>query len=769
MSIPEPAVVASHIRDQIVNQEGDTDRGEKKPSLKTSLKNYAIAGAAAAFLLSLIELIDLNIRLTPVFEHFFERLLFSAYFSLNLVVGSTIGLLVGLFVHSASFAKRVPERIMQSKGEARPFYSLMAGLGVCAVAAFLMNQQLDAHTYVIGLIREAEKFPALKDILLPHERGFSYLTLFGLTIACSLVAIITRASANWNWYVRSSVLMAIALLIAVVYYIDSRIEVQLYEQTLHRSMFLLNFTLAMSLVGSLRLSISRMRPVLPGLRPALWKKAVLVASVLLLASAAFTLIYFDENQNLKTQVFYRTAQANQYFKFTQWALDFDRDGYSAFLGGGDANDHHSGVNPGQFEVAGDGVDNNCIGGDLTKQDIDEWKRGFNSLGAAPIVSGRRFNIIYIFIDALRADHLGTYGYPRLTSPSIDKLAARSSVFEHAYTPAPNTYEALPKFMQASYWDGHFETWTEVLARNGYDNLLFPRRIGTLLRHVKGMTVLHHARVRKLEQTVDIAIDVLGSAPASRPFCAYLYATDPHGIYRKHDEFNFGSSLTDGYDGEIAYTDHHFGRLFDWMERSGRMNDTMIVIMADHGESLGERGFYEHSTQLYDEQSRIPMIIYVPGLPPRRIPSYVSSVDLGPTILNLVGLQHPSEYLGVSLSPLMRGESFVHPPVYAEQTYIQGNAYVRPEQNVLPENKKYMVITQDGYKLIYNRNSYCFELFDLKNDPKEERNLYDYLPEKAAEMRKLVGRYIDVLNVSRPRDADETKYSLGPTPPEEDER
>ncbi|MGH9762163.1 MAG: sulfatase-like hydrolase/transferase, partial [Blastocatellia bacterium] len=102
----------------------------------------------------------------------------------------------------------------------------------------------------------------------------------------------------------------------------------------------------------------------------------------------------------------------------------------------------------------DGIDNNCIGGDLTQSGIDAWQQQFSALHAAPGQPISRMNIIYIFIDALRADHLGTYGYKRNTSPNLDRLASRSTVFENAYTPAPNTFEAMPKFMKSCYWDAH---------------------------------------------------------------------------------------------------------------------------------------------------------------------------------------------------------------------------------------------------------------------------------------------------------------------------
>jgi choline-sulfatase len=469
----------------------------------------------------------------------------------------------------------------------------------------------------------------------------------------------------------------------------------------------------------------------------------------------FTFSHFDKNQNLKAQIFFRTTQAKQHFRLAQWALDFDRDGYSRLLGGGDADHTRADINPSQATILDFGIDNNCIGGDLTSHDLAAWQAERDSLRPGVNPYGKRFNLIYIFIDALRADRLGTYGYHRNTSPNIDRLAQRSSVFERAYTPSPFTYAALPKFMQSSYWDGHYETWTEALARNDYRTLLFHSRITyTLKRHVKGVTESLSAEKGGLERAVDKVINALECSQQNRPFCAYLYVPDPHLPYLEHAEFDFGPSLEDRYDGEIAFTDYHLGRLFDWMGTSGRINDTMVVIMADHAESLGERGVYKHSTQLYDEQARIPMIFYVPGLSPRRVPDFVSSIDLGTTILDLVGIEPTRDYAGVSLLRLMRGEAFTHPPVYGEQVYTHDSRFVPPEKYVHPATKKYMVITQDGFKLIYNRDFYTFEMFDLRNDPKELRNLFDKMPDKAEELKKLVGRFVDITEVSRPWDAEE---------------
>jgi len=140
---------------------------------------------------------------------------------------------------------------------------------------------------------------------------------------------------------------------------------------------------------------------------------------------------------------------------------------------------------------------------------------------------------------------------------------------------------------------------------------------------------------------------------------------------------------------------------------------------------------------------------------------VSTIDLGSTILNAAGLNCPAEYTGVSLLPLMRGEPFLHPTIFGEQTLREKEfPNIRPDQYPQPENKKYMAITQDGYKMILNRNSFTFQLFDLKNDPQERRNLYDYEPEKAAELKRQLGRFIDIVKVLRPPNADEAKYFFG---------
>ncbi len=742
------------------NQESNPkQQTEKKTSLRAALARYAIAGFAAALLLSLVEWIDLNIQLTPVFDSFTERLIFTAYFSLNLLIGSIIGLLVGLAARIGSLFKSKLEGVIAQKREPKPIHNLVAGLIVSLIGAALFYLIPEVFRFSLGNIREAEKI-SLARTLLRAERLFVYLSIAGLLVSCWILWAIARASGTMRSALRYGWLLLLILFIAAAYYVDSRIEVQQYQYSLHRTMFLIAFALTLTLVASLYSAFySKLNQFISAHS---FIKRIFAPSIsfIIIAAVVFTFFHFDKNQNLKTQIFFRSTQAKQFFNLARWALDFDRDGYSALLGGGDLDDTRADINPARAEIIADGIDNNCAGGDLTEQDLTDWMQQHQLLNTASNPDAKRFNVIFIFIDTVRADHLSVYGYQRNTSPNLAKLAERASVFENAFTPSPYTFEAMPKFMKSSYWDAHVETWTEVLARNGYDTILFPRRTQTMLRYIKGISHVVRDGTKGLKQTVDAAINTLAGQPADKPFAAFIYSSDPHMPYIRHKEFDFGSSLADLYDGEIAFTDYHLGRLFDWLKQSGRINDTIVVVMADHGESLGERAVYKHTSQLYNEQARVPMIINMPGLPARRISDYVSTIDLGSTILNAVGIACPKEYTGVSLLPLLRGEPFTRPPVYGEQTLTQDSEYIPLDQYVYPDTKKFMVITQDGYKLIFNREAYSFELFNLKDDPTEQRNLYDRMPEKAAAMKQLLGRFIDVVSVSRPPDADEKKYDLG---------
>jgi hypothetical protein len=119
-------------------------------------------------------------------------------------------------------------------------------------------------------------------------------------------------------------------------------------------------------------------------------------------------------------------------------------------------------------------------------------------------------------------------------------------------------------MQSSYWDAKIESWTELLARNNYKVSLFPGR-RSWERYHRMMPVVPGAQGKPLKENIDFVIETLGTGRSDQPFCAYVYIPDPHLPYIHHQEFDFGTSTTDLYDCELAYTDYHIGRLLNWLD------------------------------------------------------------------------------------------------------------------------------------------------------------------------------------------------------------
>jgi len=173
-------------------------------------------------------------------------------------------------------------------------------------------------------------------------------------------------------------------------------------------------------------------------------------------------------------------------------------------------------------------------------------------------------------------------------------------------------------------------------------------------------------------------------------------------------------LEEKYDYEIAFVDLWVKKLFDALEAAGLAKDTAIVVMADHGEAWGEHKAYFHGQDLFDEQLRVPLIIAIPGQKPRVITEDVSLVDVAPTLLDLVGAPIPAGMRGRSLLPLVEGTGTPAPPhpIFAE--LMPATAW--PHQAAM--------MVDGGHKLIHRISDRRWELYDLRSDPGEKRNLVD---------------------------------------------
>jgi arylsulfatase A-like enzyme len=311
-------------------------------------------------------------------------------------------------------------------------------------------------------------------------------------------------------------------------------------------------------------------------------------------------------------------------------------------------------------------------------------------------AAERPNISVILIDTLRADHLGSYGYARATSPSIDRLAAKGVRFEHAYSAASWTNPSVLALFTGRYpsdaWEPkpHSEaiklamptgadTMAEILAANGYVTVaasdhpgvnykLFGQGFDTYLSllHIKGPGA---AWGETDSDNVLAQLHTLLEGQPNTGLFTYIHLIYPHHPYEPPPPFDdmFGrgtlrfrrsnrDSIINMYDGDIRHTDEVIKQLVADMEVLGIGKDSITVLLSDHGEGFWEHDLWEHGNSLYNELLHIPLIFHAPGRIPenKTIRELVRSVDVLPTILDLVGIGYDEHnFRGESLLPLMR--------------------------------------------------------------------------------------------------------------------
>ncbi|MEO8704395.1 MAG: sulfatase-like hydrolase/transferase [Kofleriaceae bacterium] len=358
------------------------------------------------------------------------------------------------------------------------------------------------------------------------------------------------------------------------------------------------------------------------------------------------------------------------------AFDWDGDGYSRFLGGGDCDDGDRTIHPGALEIPDDGIDQNCVGGDaVTKRAAEDY--GFVPLPPGVPADAR---VLLITIDTTRADHLGMYGYARKTSPNLDALAKDGTVFEHGWAHAPSTRYSIPAILTGRLpldvrYDTSIEGWpglalkaktiaeslTELGFTSGaitnywyfdkvrhmdqgfaeYDNANASRHQG-----VAGAGPEQTRGSSSKEQT-DKAIAFV-ERNVDKRWLLWVHYYDPHYAYEPHPEAHFGPDKQALYDGELLYTDLHIGRLLDSLRAQGLYDKTIVVVTGDHGEGFGEHGIDLHGYHLYAPQTKVPLVIRVPGIPGRRSTTPAGHVDILPTLVNLAGGKPDPEMMGRSL-------------------------------------------------------------------------------------------------------------------------
>lgn len=386
------------------------------------------------------------------------------------------------------------------------------------------------------------------------------------------------------------------------------------------------------------------------------------------------------------------------------------------------------------------------------------------VGPTVDLSGR--DVLLITIDALRADHVGAYGYARPTTPHIDELAQTGVLFEAAYTPTPHTSYAVVSLMMGKHVRplvrqgiaAGSQPWALWMRRYGYrtagfyppavfyiDEELFTEfaQSGLGFEYRKQQFADPGLRHRQLES-------YLSRQPADQRLFVWVHLYEPHEPYEHHPEHDFGQRSIDRYDSEVAAADRGAGALVSLM-RATRPR-TVVLVAADHGEEFGDHDGEGHGHTLYDELLHVPLIFYSPPHFPvgARIEAQVRLVDILPTILDILEIEFDDKTIaGSSLLPLIEGTTSDDRPAVSEFLVYGG------------ERKS---IRTKNHKLVYRPNA-GVELYDLSADPDEKIDVSEKYPELREALLKQLTEELDKSSlvqfgeIETPELDEETRKSL----------
>ncbi len=381
----------------------------------------------------------------------------------------------------------------------------------------------------------------------------------------------------------------------------------------------------------------------------------------------------------------------------------------------------------------------------------------------------RINVLLITLDTTRADHIGCYGNTAALTPALDSLAKRGVLWECARTPAPLTLPSHSSLFTGLYPAEHglrtngmgslpksIPTLAERLSTAGYDtaaivaSFVLDRKFG-LHRGFEfydddqpsvGLKGNTHERQRDGRLVVESALDWLGR-PRRRPFFCWVHFYDAHHPYDPRVDV-FGEQFkTRPYDGEIAYVDKQVQRLLDYLKERRLDERTLVIVIGDHGEGLGEHDEREHALTLYDQSLLVPWIWAGPGVASgRRVGQPVGLIDFTPTLLDHLGLKSIAGTTGRSLRPGLQGQTVTPGVCYAATDDPLTEHGCSPLRSLSTERWKYIRSTDP-------------ELYDLAADPHELHNLASKLPDQLAECES------DLVALERrlkPREADAVTLS-----------
>ena len=358
------------------------------------------------------------------------------------------------------------------------------------------------------------------------------------------------------------------------------------------------------------------------------------------------------------------------------------------------------------------------------------------------------NVILITLDTVRADHLGCYGDKAARTPAIDALAHDGILYERAIAQVPLTLPSHVAILTGTYpfrngvqdfsgqpLSASVRTLAQALSDHGYataavvSSITLDRSWG-LARGFDSyddrmpaaeMTQQDLGLVeRRADASVTAAMAWLGKRPAAKPFFLWLHLYDAHSPYDPPEPFRTQFKGRP-YDGEIAYEDAQLARLFTWLKAHGLYEGAMIVLVGDHGESLGEHGEQEHGFFVYNATARVPLIVKAPGrAPAKRVQGPVETIGVATAILQATA---PSD----SLRTQVQGTGLMGEKAAYTETLYPYRSFGWSPLHALEDGRYHYIEAPQP------------ELYDLAADPGEKTNVIAQHPAVAQEMHREIER------------------------------
>lgn len=422
--------------------------------------------------------------------------------------------------------------------------------------------------------------------------------------------------------------------------------------------------------------------------------------------------------------------------------DGDGDGVPGSFAGGDCDDADPAVRPGVYDAPDDEVDQNCTGADLVLAE-DPLQRPERA------ATGRRadYNVVLLTVDALRDDTM------RAEMGRLRGVAEAGVDYRNAYSHGAATYWSVPALL-ASTMPSRLEMGrdqtpvagmkllTEVLRDSGWHTALFAnvtiffvrglRQGAQVADYETSAYTVHGAKPGSEHMTSGVLAHIDrwregALKPQRKKFFVWAHYYDPHDPYFEVPGF----PAEDGSDGAryraiTRYLDRELGRLFDGLRERGLWENTVVIVTADHGDEFGEHGHRFHGRTLYEEMVHVPLVMHVPGVERRVVERPIGQMEVAPTLLELLGVQIPREWVGRSrVDELRTGQPAPVEPVFFE---------VFPDSNY---DAHQVGMRLGDMKLIYRLNQNIFELYDLAADPGERDNVFDTHPDAEGLRRELM--------------------------------